>query len=181
MKKYNVTIRFITDYLQARFTEDAKVELENYVSQGIVKSDEDSWKVLLYFDDKGIYIPAVQIRQALVAAGRDFKQKKTRRSLQGWVISNVIVEPDNIYLGKEEPDKVLTSYPARKDGNRVKTKHPVINKGTSVDFEVTILDDTMENKAIEELVIMAGKMYGIGARRRDMFGRFEVVSFTVVK
>lgn len=177
MKTYKITIRFITDYLQARFTDDAKIELENYVSRGIVKSDEESWKLLMHFDDRGIYVPNIQIRNSFVNAGRDFKYKKTRRSLQAWVISNIMVNPENIYFDKQEPDKVVKSFPARKDGNRVSIKHPAINKGTSIDFDIVSLDDDMEDKAIRSLVEMAGKMYGIGARRRDMFGRFEVISF----
>src|SRR3990167_11225648 len=102
MKAYTVRIKFVTYYLQARFTEDAKKELENYVSRGIVKSDEDSWVVLLHQDDKGIYIPSIQVRNSLVNAGRDFKLKKQRRSLQQWVISNVMIEPSEIYLGKQK-------------------------------------------------------------------------------
>ena len=181
MKAYTVRIKFVTDYLQARFTEDAKKELENYVSRGIVKSDEDSWVVLLHQDDKGIYIPSIQVRNSLVNAGRDFKLKKQRRSLQQWVISNVMIEPSEIYLGKQKPDKVITSYPARKDGNRVTIKHPAFVTGVEVEFVLKSLDDTMEAKAISDLISCAGKNYGIGARRRDMFGRFELKKFESAK
>jgi len=177
MKTYNVTIKFITDYLQARFTEEAKKELENYVSKGIVKTSDDSWIVLLHQDENGIYIPNQQIRNCLVNAGKEFKVKKQRRSLMAWVISNVIIEPDKIYLNRMTPDTILVSYPARKDGMRVTLKHPVINKGTQVEFKLSSLDNDMEDKAIKGLLEAAGKMYGIGARRRDMFGRFELVKF----
>lgn len=177
MKTYNVTIKFITDYLQARFTEDAKKELENYISKGIVKSEEDSWKVLLYEDEEGIYIPSDQVRGALINAGKEFKVKKQRRSMQQWVISNLKVEPTKIRFNKLQPDNVLVSYPKRKDGSRVTLKHPLFNSGTKVEFKILSLDDQMEEKAIKGLIEMAGKMYGIGARRRDMYGRFEVVNF----
>jgi hypothetical protein len=175
MKKYEVKIKFTTDYLQAKFTEDAKKELENYVSKGIVKSDEDSWVVLLHQDENGIYIPSIQIRNSLINAGKEFKVKKQRRSMMQWCISNLIIEPEKIYLGKHTPDKVIVSYPARKDGNRVTIKHPAINQGTFVSFILKILDD-IEPKAIRNLLEMSGKMYGIGARRRDMFGRYELIT-----
>lgn len=177
MKSFNVQIQFVTDYLQARFTEDAKKEVENFVSKGIVKSTEDSWVVLLHQDDKGVFIPAIQVRNSLIASGKEFKLKKQRRSLQQWAISNLIVEPEQIYLGKQKPDRVVVSYPARKDGNRVVIKHPAFERGLKVEFVLKSLDDTMEDKAISELIAMAGKMYGIGARRRDMFGRFELIKF----
>lgn len=176
MKNYNVTIRFITDYLQARFSEDAKKELTNYVSRGIVKSEEDSWVVFLHQDDTGVYIPNMQIRNAIVNAGKDLKLKKQRRSLQQWVISNVIINPEKVYIGKIKPDSIVVSYPARKDGNRVVTKHPSFTKGLEVQFELSVLDDDMEKQAIENLIKIAGKNYGVGARRRDMYGRFELVT-----
>lgn len=174
MKTYAISIKFITDYLQARFNEDAKKEIENLVSRGIVKVKDQDWRVLLHQDETGIYIPNIQIRNSLVNAGRDLKLKKQRRSLQQWVISNVIINPEKIYLNKKEPDKTITSYPARKDGNRVKLVHPAFNAGTQVKFELAVLEE-IEEKAINDLIIIAGKNYGLGARRRDMFGRFELV------
>lgn len=181
MKTYEISIKLITKYLQARFTEDAKKELTNYVSKGIVKSDEDSWIVLLHQDEQGIYIPSQQIRNCLVNGGRELKYKKTRRSLQQWVISNVIIEPDKIYFGKQKPDEVIVSYPARKDGNRVTIKHPAFEIGTVVQFKLAVLDDDMEEKAIKDLIEISGKNYGIGARRRDMFGRFSLISISEEK
>ena len=179
MKSHQVKIEFLTDYLQARFTENAKAELENYISKGVVKSEEDSWKVLLYEDENGVYIPSNHIRGALVNAGKEFKIKKQKRSMKQWVISNVVIEPERLYLKKEQPDKIVTSYPARKDGSRVTLRHPAFIKGTQVEFFLNVLwDDKMETKAIKDLVEMAGQMYGIGARRADMFGRFKVISFS---
>lgn len=178
MKQYSVKIKMITRYLQARFSEDAKKELTNYVSRGIVKSDEDSWVVFLHMDDNGVYIPSQQVRNCLVNGGRELKYKKTRRSLQQWVISNIIIEPEKIYLGKQKPDEVVTSYPSRKDGNRITIKHPSFNVGMEVEFTLKSLDDDMEQKAIKDLIEISGKNYGIGARRRDMFGRFSLISIS---
>lgn len=176
MKSYKVKARFIRDYLQARFTEDAKKELENYISKGICKTEEDSWRVLLYKDENGIYIPSEQLKGTLVNAGKEFKVKKQKRSMKQWVISNIIIEPEKIYLGKQEPDTIKTSYPARKDGTRVTLRHPSISAGTEFDFVLTTLwDDDMEDKAIKNLLEMAGKMYGIGARRTALYGRFEII------
>lgn len=181
MKYYKTKIRFITEYLQARFSEDAKAELENYMSKGIVKTPEEAYKTFLFQDATGIYIPALQIRNSLKNAGKEFKEKKKRSSMKQWVISNIVIQPSNIYIGKTEPDDVITSFPLRKDGTRVVAKHPSFNIGLEVEFFIKILDDDMEDIAIEKLVKEAGKTYGIGARRVDMYGRFELVEFNSVK
>lgn len=180
MKNYAVAIRLTTDYLQAHFSDKLKEELENYISQGIIKSKEDSWKVFLYEDKKGIYIPNQQIRSCLIAAGSDFKCKKSRKSMKQWAISNIIIEPLNVYLDKKEPDYILQSNPPRKDGNRVSIKHPAFSKNLEIEFILKCLDNEMEDKAIKDLIEKAGIMYGIGARRRDRFGRFELISFKKV-
>jgi len=181
MRNYKARITFTTDYLQARFTEDAKKEIDNLISKGIAKTKDDSWAVLLHIDDNGIYIPSIQIRNAMINAGKEYKVKKQRRSMQQWCISNLIIQPDCIYFGKTTPDKVVTSYPARKDGNRVEIKHPAILANTLVEFTIKVLDGDMEEEAILNVLKTAGTMYGIGARRRDMFGRFEVTSFEEVR
>ena len=174
---YSVTVQFTTPYLQARFNENAKAELENLISKGVVKSDEDSWATLIYRDDNGVYIPSQHFRESFVLSGKEFKLKSQRRSMQQWVISSLIVSPGRIYLGKMEPDEVVTSYPARKDGMRVTLRHPSFNIGTKVSFELTSLDCNMEAVAIENVVRMAGKMYGVGAWRRGLHGRFKVIEF----
>ena len=95
--------------------------------------------------------------------------------MEQWVISNILIKPDKIYLNKTEPDKIIISYPKRKDGNRIKIIHPAINSETAFDFELEILDE-MELKTIKQLIEIAGKNTGIGARRRDMFGRFKLIN-----
>ena len=178
MKKYKVVVKFITDYLQAKHSEDAKKHLEKLISEGIAKLEDDSWMVLIYRDDKGCYIPAVQFRQALVVGGKELKRKKQRSSMMKWVQSCLQVTPQKIYINnKQEPDNTLVSYPRRKDGSKVKIIHPVFNAGTQVEFEILNIDDAMEDESIEKLVVKAGKMAGVGARRSDMFGRFELVEF----
>jgi hypothetical protein len=166
----------VTDYLQHRFTEESQKKITDYVSEGVKKLKGDEWKEFLYKDDLSIYIPSMHFRGAFINAGRELKVKRQKRSMKDWVISNIIVEPEKIYINKQEPDKIIKSYPRRKDGSRVVIEHPSFNAGLQVDFVIYVLSD-MESETIYKLVEIAGKMYGAGARRRDMFGRFEVVKF----
>ena len=178
MQAYDIKIKLVTDYLQARFTEDAKKELQNYISKGIIKSKEDSWKVLIYEDEKGIYIPNIQVRNCLVKSGQEFKVKKKRSSMKQWCQSSLMIKPDRIHIGKKDPDDILVSYPKRKDGSTVTMKHPLFKAGLNINFILNVLDDEMEAEAVKNLIVMGGKMYGIGARRADMYGRFDLVSMS---
>lgn len=177
--KYNITIKFITDYLQARYSEEAKEELVNQTSRGIQDVNESLIDQFLYRDEKGIYIPAVQLQKCLEASSRATKWKKTKSNWLKWAIAYITVVPSRIYLEKEKPDNILLSYPKRKDGSRVKTIHPLFNAGFQINFSVIISDPENQytDKDVQNLVAKGGQMFGIGGRRSDKFGRFEIVKF----
>ena len=179
MKQYSITIKFIADYLQDRFSVKSQENLTKVgrktVSEGI-GFDPNSWKDALYKDEKGCYLPAVQIKGALVNSGRDFKIKARRTSFKDWVRANLFVDEEKIYLGKEEPDEIKESYVKRKDGSRVPKLHPSFNAGLQISFTLNCMDDNIEDDLIQKICENAGKGYGVGARRPE-YGRFEVVEF----
>lgn len=144
MKAYNVGIEMTAQYLQARFSEKAKAELLKDAKKTIIRplSEEDvGWLQLSYFDDSGYYVPKDQIKGSIVSAAKDFKMKAKRTSLMFWAKATLFVRDEKNYLDKKEPDTIETSYPKRKDGNRVRIKHPAFNVGTVVNFTVECLDD----------------------------------------
>lgn len=178
MLNYNCSIRFTTPYLQARYSDEAKEELDSQTGQGIQPLPEESWKSLLYSDKQGIYIPATHFQKCLEAAGKTTKWKKTKSNWLKWVQAYLSVLPFKIYLNKEKPDDLLPSNPKRKDGSRVKIIHPLFNEGLQVEFQLeNSSPDVIKDGEIQGLLALAGKMFGIGGRRADKFGRFEVVSF----
>jgi len=179
MSTFNCAIKFVTDYLQARYSEKAKEELVDQTSKGIQDVDKEIIDQFLYQDEKGIYIPAVQLQKCLEASSRATKWKKTKSNWLKWVIAYLTIIPSCIYLEKKEPDNILVSYPKRKDGSRVKTIHPVFNAGLQIEFSIIISDpeEQYTDRDILSLLKKAGLMFGIGGRRSDKFGRFEVIKF----
>ena len=176
---YNCKIKFVTDYLFDRYTDKAKEELVQSTSNGIQDTDNDEANLLLYQDKKGLYIPSLQLQKSVENASRATKWKKTKTNWLKWTIAFLTTTPFNLYLDKKEPDNYLLSYPKRKDGSRVKKIHPVINAGLQTEFQVLVSDpdNQYSDRDVENLIRKAGMMFGIGGRRADKFGRFEVINF----
>jgi hypothetical protein len=175
--QYLVKCRFSAQYLQARFSEKAKEELLKDARKTVVRNvteEDEVWLRLSYFDEFGYYIPGEQIKMSLVNSARDFKMKAKRSSLKDWAKATLFIKGENNYLGRKEPDELLTSYPKRKDGSRVKIIHPSFKIGTEFEFMLECLDKDFNKKTLQEIIENAGKKCGIGARRPE-FGRFELV------
>ena len=177
MQKYSATISFIVPYLQARFSEQSRENLTKITRKSITEgigAEKDDWQKFLYKDKKGCYVPSEQVEASLGNSAKDFKVKARRSNMRNLVKSSLFVTPEKIYLNKETPDSTLTSYPQRKDGSRVVLTHPVFQAGTEISFEIECLDEGIDKEMLKELLINAGRRYGLGARR-PKFGRFEVI------
>jgi len=176
MKTYNVTIKTISLYLQARFSEDAQKSLKIKSGTKAKIEDEDSWKNLIYKDKDGIYIPSKQIRESLVNGGKGIK-KKPYGSFKEIVQSYFIILPEKIYIGKQKPDFINESFPSRADGQRVRLLHPAFKEGLEISFELKITNDEIDESTIKLILEKAGYEKGIGAWRAGGHGRFELIKF----
>jgi len=179
MKRFYAKIKFTADYLQARMGESSKKQISKTVKKSgaeePIKANDPA--DLMYKDKKGCYIPADQLIGALINSGKDFKIKARRVSYKEFVRAKIFVTPDKIYMGKNNYDSTLLSYPKRKDGSRVPLIHPVFTKGLEVDFYIECLDETgIDFETLHELVKNAGASYGLGGRH-PRWGRFEVLEF----
>lgn len=179
MKVYNVKIRLIADYLQARFSERAQGNLKVKSGTKAKVDDDDSWKELIYRDEKGIYVPAMQIEGSLMNGGKSVK-KKPYGSFKDIVKSYCFVTPEKIYIGKQEPDFINESYPSRKDGLRVKLLHPAFKAGLELEFQLNVTSDDLDESTIKLILEKAGLENGIGAWR-PRHGRYEIVSIKEIK
>lgn len=174
MKSYVVTIKTIAPYLQAKFGEEAQAGLKVKAGTKAPTEDDDMWKKFLYSDENGIYIPAEHFEGSFENGGKKVK-KKPMGSFKDFVKAYFFVKERKIYLNKKEPDEIETSYPARKDGMRVKIQHPRMNEGMEVSFTLEVLSDDIDTKTVSIILEKSGLECGIGARR-PRYGRYEVIS-----
>jgi len=175
MKKYNITIKFIAPYFQARFSERAQNALKVKSGTKSKVDDSEMWKDFLYKDKKGIYIPSMQFKMSLVNGGKSVK-KKPYGSFKDIIKAYLFVEPDKIYIDKQEPDYINESYPSRKDGLRVKVLHPAFNIGLEVNWILSCLSDDIDDSTIKLILEKAGLENGVGAWRPE-HGRYIIEKF----
>jgi hypothetical protein len=180
MQKFNVKIRLITPYLQAKFGDDAKASLKVKAGNKAKVEDDETWKKLLYKDENGIYIPSNQIRESLVNGAKAIK-KKPYGSFKEVAQSYFQIQPQKIYINKQEPDFINESYPSRADGMRVKLLHPAFNAGLEVGFVFIVISDDIDVSTLKLILEKAGNEKGIGAWRAGGNGRYETVLFEKTK
>ncbi len=180
--KFNVTIKGIAPLLMHRFSEDKLTKVS--ARSGDRKLDDKEKRALatqfLYTHKGKLAQPSVHIEGAMVKAATELRLagsgKKTYKDL---VKSSVFVFPEMIPHKNQAWDV---------DGR------PVVNPTTrgrsmcyrprldswELSFQVEVLDNRADPKAIEEIISLAGVRNGIGSYR-PRFGRFEVTSFKAVK
>lgn len=180
MKQYDVKIKLITPYLQAKFGEKAQASLKVKAGTKAKVEDDDMWKDFLYKDKKGIFIPSKQIRESLVNGAKGIK-KKPYGSFKEIVQSYFFISPDKIYINKQKPDATNVSYPSRADGQRVKLVHPLFKEGLEVNFQLMISSDEIDESTIKLIIEKAGYEKGIGAWRAGGHGRYKLEEFKSIK
>jgi hypothetical protein len=139
---------------------DPKVEAESY----------------LYKDEKGnIVIPARMIKACIRNAGRNYTVRGRGKTTFAAIIrAGIDINPENIPL-ISDGWKVDVQFVVVQR-NRIPRARPRFDNW-ELEFEIINKDPTIINKdVLKQILIDAGKYYGIGDYRPD-YGLFEVVKF----
>lgn len=153
-------------------------QLEELVDQKATKTG-NGFEV----DEKGLYIGSYQIKAAfrescnIVFGGE--RWGKTKKGAKSYLAERLFVDPERIYLGREEPDGVLikTGVVSGQQGKRsIMTQAEFVNQA-QLTFNVRIAKDSKElSDAVPELWVTMQDQ-GIGAMRSSGHGTFDLVSW----
>lgn len=190
MKKYNITLKSLTPYMQHRMDDMSLAEWEKCRKQiierpEISKADADRAEYHCYRNGAGqCYIPSDHFRICLINAGTYMKSKMGARSksMKTIVAACFIVTPDEIIL--PDWDKIDKRSVVNKNiKGRVMVGRPKwISWETPVVLECH--EPTITIETIRQLFTYAGNFCGIGSYRptnNGLFGRFEVKSIEEAK
>jgi len=186
--KYRVSIEGITPYMQHRM-DDIKLEEWEKNRKHIIersdinKSDSVRAEYHCYRNSDGhCYIPAEQLRIAMIAGGTYLKSKVGARtkSMKGIVAAMLQINPEEILL----PD--YDTIDKRSAVNRnVKARVMVIRPKWTVweaQFDMIFDNETLTTETVTELINVTGNYVGIGSYRptnNGYFGRFKLTDIQI--
>lgn len=162
------------------------------------KRGKNAWKELLkyqmYYDKKGVYLPADNIRMMLI--GNRFrpgaaeiqgsyietkKGKKYKKTCESciWVIGTE--DPQKVYLNPRR--KTFDDYDERSfinaQGSRSLKRRPIFKCPWSLQFIIQVVDDRIDESFVRTLFEVAGLRCGAGAYG-PTFGRCVITQWSII-
>lgn len=191
MKQYNIKITGVTPYMQHRMDD---LKLEQWLkSRGPIyeKYDISDPKLVADFHAHTItdgvttsyFMPSDHLRMSMIEAGKMVKGKVggATKSMSNVVAAMFMVTPEQIFLpGWNRYDK--RSAVNRNIKGRVIVIRPRWDEW-SVEFTLSVDEDSIQQEMVEKIITNAGKYIGIGSYRpqnKGHFGRFELTSIELL-
>ena len=165
---------------------DEEVQAKAEAKKGSEEKKRDNPEAYIYRNDEGyICIPGRYLVRAVVEAGRNFQDPRSKRKMakelvQAAVMADEILSP---ILVKGEPTKEW-EYDDRQRvcimRSAITRTRPAFKKGWQVDFTlISLVPDLVTPEFLRKLVDNAGLLGGLGDFR-PTYGRFRVVNWEVV-
>ena len=165
---------------------DEEVQAKAEAKKGSEKKKRDNLEAYIYRNDEGyICIPGRYIVRAVVEAGRNFpdprsKKKMAKDLVQAVVMADEILSP---ILVNGEPVKQW-EYEDRQRvcimRSAITRTRPAFKKGWQADFTlISLVPDLVTPEFLRKLVDYAGLLGGLGDFR-PTYGRFRVVHWEIV-
>lgn len=187
-----VEIEGISALLQHRFSEEAEGDVGKStravkVTRGTPR--EEAEKVCYRWPNGEMYHPSQSVFTLLCEAGRNHKQKGSRRSLKYVVPATVVMTSDTMPLLDKEGNPITNFEVDSRPVVIPSTKGRIMRHRPRLDewrarFELEIDEEVLDGDVIQQLLTEGGRKIGIGDFRPERFGpfgRFMVTSWEVVE
>lgn len=170
-----VIIQGKTPLLVNRFHEEAQLEASSgHHARKEKQTPEKDATMRLYQNDAGLYFPAENLRQGIIAAGS--RHKIGRKSATYDLAAALYVTPETLPLqGDWKVDSRPVVIPATK--GRILRHRPFFPEWT-IQFALMIDQSLIDAKLVREVLDDAGNYVGIGdfrPARKGPYGRFAVI------
>lgn len=129
--------------------------------------------------EKGLYIESRQVKAMIkentniLFAGE--KWGRTRKGPKNFVAERVFVNPDQLYLGRMEPDGIETivGTVSGPQGPRSVVGYHEYVEQVPIEFEVIVAEDAVTEEQWAQIWVLAQEN-GLGAIRAQGYGRFDI-------
>jgi len=133
-------------------------------------------------DERGVYIPGGMFKQAILGGARMGNVKDGRKSY-ATTLEAILFAESNLYLGKDEYDRVFEHWGRRPPGPRgaaIMIRYPLFEVGWQADFSLVLtMGDKYTGDAVHRSIEAGGLLVGMGSWRPE-FGRFILTRWEVV-
>lgn len=139
---------------------------------------EDAKKAL-YLDRNGaIVVPSLNLLSCLRTAGTEFTVPgRGKKTFKDYIYAGLRIEPLDIpliYSGEYEIDQ----RPVKLSGRVMRARPKFYPWG--LEFQITIVDSIIHHSSLKDILILAGRLKGLGDFR-PLFGLFELSQFERVE
>jgi len=174
-KKYEITIKGVTPLLMNKFAGEESI---GKIKKKITTTKENKVEDTIYQHPDGtLYQPAESIRQALIEAGKAFKQGRSNKSKTFASFCMIDMEAIPHLIQKWVVDRRAVVIPSTR-GRVLRNRARLDEWGLK--FVVTVLDAVEIDAALlHDALEYAGHYIGIGdyrPQKKGMYGRFIVSS-----
>lgn len=189
MKTYKATIEGISPYSQSKHYDAETVPMLE--KEGKDAYDKRTWQNRMHIDpDGGVFIPPMAFKNCLSESAKFLSKQipgKGKATYTKHFEAGVMVM-DPVPLGVKAEDVpcealFVPSSGRRGDGSRVTRRFPYIAPGWRGEVTIHVVDETITREVLEEHLVEAGKLIGIGRfrpRNNGYYGRFKLVSLEEV-
>lgn len=175
---YEIKVEGIVPLLQHRFSTISEEEPKaNKRGAGKYVPLEEAERAL-YKDEKGVYEPAEHLEACFVKEAANYKiPGQGKKTFKDAFKAGIIVEPRHIPI---IPGKwIVDNQAVVINRARIMRSRPRFDKWSLV-FKIQVTDERITEAILKEVVGNAGKFVGVGDYR-PKYGRFQVVSFKLIK
>lgn len=137
---------------------------------------EEAEKVCYRTEDGQIYIPSTHFKGAMIKSGTDFIYSG-RKTYKEYIKSGIFFKEKEIILTPQKYN--INNTPVVIGQSRIMRSRPEF-KEWECTFTIEVINEDLDKTVLKEILQSAGKFQGVGDFRPE-YGRFEVVSFEVVK
>jgi hypothetical protein len=154
--------------------------------KNIPTPEEEARRQVYRLDDGRLYVPATQVRGAIVGAAARFKEKGRLSSLQNAVNAALSFEETEFVL-RDGDGGFVTAYAidtryAKVQGKGVMRSRPIIALPWLLECHFELDEALIPARDLQPIIQAAGKRCGIGDFRpatKGWFGKFKLITMSV--
>jgi len=160
-------------------------DLEPKGGKKVKKGEDFKWEKASYVVDDRVCHPAWHIRSSIVNAAVEYQiPGKGKKTYKNPARAAIFVNPEFIPLRMDgqavtEPTEIDLRPAVTARGQAKPTRRPLFAAGHRLTFLIYSYWNLVPGAVLRDILIKAGRIYGIGDYRPE-FGRFEVVEFVMV-